>query len=286
MAPSDKVRGMSIDHWTGPWWDDYRPLLEQLAGAGMPGTQRLNELLPHGTVSGGGESLCFTPASSMPGVDYEKHIFKTGEVSTRENNRHDLFNALAWCRLPKLKAAMNALHHAHLGEQHGGRRGPQRDALTLLDESGAILISRERALLEALSERDWQRAFVELRQDWAANTRIVICGHAVLEKLLKPYKAITAHVLLMYIDSSPEYLREEGFVLRLDELLADRLRQGLCRSPADLSPLPLMGIPRWWPSPEQDAAFYGDPVVFRPPPAGSSAAPIGSLGAEPALGFS
>ena len=269
---------MSMDHWTGPWWDDYRPLLEQLGGAGMPGTQRLNELLPRGTVSGGGERLRFVPASRIPGVDYEKHIFETGEVSTREDNRHDLFNALAWCRLPKLKAVMNALHHAHLGEQYEGRRGPQRDALTLLDESGAIVISRERALLEALSERDWQRAFVELRQGWAANTRVVICGHALLEKLLTPYKAITAHVLLMHTDSSPARLHEEGFVVRLDERLADQLHQGLCRSPADLSPLPLMGMPRWWPVAEQDAAFYGDREVFRPPPAGCSPSPIGSLG--------
>jgi len=276
---------MSRDHWTDPWWDDYRPLLEQLGVAGIPGTQQLNEWLPCGTVSGGGKALRFVPAASIPDVDYEKHIFETGEVSTREDNRHDLFNALCWCRLPKLKAAMNALHHAHLGEQHGSRRGPQRDALTLLDESGAIVISRERALLEALSERDWRRAFVDLRQDWAANTRVVICGHGLLEKLLTPYRAVTAHALLMQIDLTSERLHEEGFVNRLDARLADQLHRGLCRSPADLSPLPLMGIPHWWPHGAQDAAFYNDRAVFRPPQPDASPAPIRSMGTLPASRF-
>lgn len=265
-----------MDRWREPWWHDYRPLLDRLGSPHTAGTERLNELLPPGAASGGGKPLRFVPAAELPGVGYEQRIFATGQVSTRANNWHDRFNALAWCRLPRLKAAMNALHYAHLDEEAAGRRGPRRDALTLLDESGAVVISRDRALLEALRLRDWRRAFVELRQAWVADTRTVICGHALLEKLLRPYKSITAHVLLMYIDSSPESLDTDGLLARLDETLAARLREGLCRSPAELSPLPLMGIPGWWPEGAQDSAFYADRTVFRLPPRVFLPAPIHS----------
>ena len=37
------------------------------------------------------------------------------------------------------------------------------------------------------------------------------------------------------------------------------------RAPADLAPLPLMGIPGWWTSGDQDDRFYADRAVFRPP---------------------
>jgi hypothetical protein len=260
-------RYRSSNGWNEPWWYGYRSLLGRLGDGGFPGPQRLNSLLPADVRSGGGKPLRFVPASSVPSVDYERHIFETGEVSTREDSWHDLFNALAWCRLPKLKAAMNALHHAHLHEDHGGCRGPQRDALTLLDESGAIVVGSERALLEALSRRDWKRAFVDLRPCWAGDTRAVICGHALLEKLLAPYKSVTAHILLLFVDSSAMSRSEESFWDWLDRALAAGLRTRLCRSPADLSPLPLMGIPHWRSPAVQDSAFYADVTVFRPPPA-------------------
>lgn len=268
--------------WNEPWWSDYRPMLAQLGEAHAAGLGWLNDLLPAGTVSGGNTSLRFVPASSLRGVDYERHIFETGDVSTREGNWHDLFNALVWCRLPRLKAAMNALHYAHLDEERAGRRGPQRDALTLLDESGAIVVSRDRALLEALSRRDWRRAFVDPGCVGSGDSRIVICGHALLEKLMSPYKSITAHVLLLHLDASAHAVQADAWLSCLDQRLADGLLDGLCRSPADLSPLPLMGIPRWWPAGGQDAAFYADTAVFRPPPSGLQPAPIRSLRAAPA----
>jgi len=253
------------DRWTEPWWDDYRALLARLDDSAMPSPEQLRALLPRDTVSGAGKPLRFVAAGHLPGVSYEQHIFETGEVSTREQHWHDLFNALVWCRLPRLKAAMNALHYAHLEEQADGRRGPQRDALTLLDESGAIVVSRSRAVLEALRRRDWQHAFVDLQKSWAGDSRVVICGHALLEKLLAPYPSITAHVLLVHSESYPPNPSPDSFLRWLDQVLAEWLHDGLCRKPADLSPLPLMGIPRWWTLGAQDAAFYADRAVFRPP---------------------
>jgi hypothetical protein len=239
-----------------------------------PGPEQLNEWLPPGTKSGGGKLLRFVPAGQIPGVDYERHIFETGEVSTREDSWHDLFNGLVWCVLPRLKGAMNAAHHAHLEEAHDGRRGARRDALTLLDESGALVVSCNPGLLAALAARDWRQAFLGLAGAWQHEVRTVICGHGLLEKLWTPYKSITAQVLLLYQDSAAAALWSDEFLSGLDASAARRLLGGLCQSPADLSPLPLMGIPGWWPEGDQDRSFYDDAAVFRAAPPDFRPAPV------------
>ena len=243
-------------------------------GKGTPSVEQLNALLPDGVVSGGGAPIRFRAAEEIPGVEYERHVFETGEVSTRTNDWHDMFNALAWCRWPRLKAALNAAHYRSLDEARGGRRGARRDALTLLDESGALVVSGDRDLLGALAARDWQRAFVGLRDAWA-RTRCLLCGHALLQKLRAPYKAITAHTLLLQVDGGAAHEWRESFLQTLDAWLAAALAAGeLCGSPADLSPLPLAGIPGWWAAGPQDAAFYADADVFRPAPAGHVTATV------------
>jgi hypothetical protein len=257
-----------------PYWSDYRDLLERLDRPGFPSAESLNRLLPAGAVSGGDQPIRFVPASRLPGVAYERHIYETGEVSTREDNRHDLFNALVWCRFPRLKASLNRLHYENLAREDKGCRGPQRDALTLLDESGAIVVSRDLALLEALAARDWALAFTALQETWQRDSRTVICGHALLEKLTAPYKSITAHALLLYVEPPGSFMQAGEFLERLDQGLGTALLRGLCKSPSNLSPLPLMGIPGWWAGGSQDSTFYDDPSVFRAAPADLSSAVI------------
>lgn len=257
----------------GPWLSGYEDLVDGLGGS-IPSIEQLNDLLPDGTVSGGGAAIRFRAAAEIPAVEYERHLYETGEVSTRANDWHDVFNALAWCRWPRLKAAMNAVHYRNLDEGRGGRRGTRRDALTLLDESGALVVSADRGLLEALAGRDWQRAFVGLRGAWPG-TRCLLCGHALLQKLRAPYKAITAHVLLLHMDDGTIDGWNAPIVQALDAWLAASLAAGeVCGSPAGLSPLPLAGIPGWWTSDPQDAAFYADAGVFRTAPEGRAGAPL------------
>jgi hypothetical protein len=48
----------------------------------------------------------------------------SGEVATRPDNRHDLFNALIWLAFPRSKAAMNRRHHeALLAGARAGNEG-------------------------------------------------------------------------------------------------------------------------------------------------------------------
>ena len=186
---------IDLDH---PCWVGYRVLFGRLNAEAFPSPGTLTRLLPAGTANCAGKPIRFRPAAELPGVAYEKHVYETGEVSTRENNWHDLFNALAWCRFPRLKAAMNALHYRHLEQEHDGRRGRQRDALTLFDESGVIVASPDTGLLEALARRDWNEAFVERREAWV-QSGVLVCGHAILEKFLQPYKALTAHSFQVHL---------------------------------------------------------------------------------------
>jgi hypothetical protein len=60
-------------------------------------------------------------------------------------------------------------------------------------DENAALIQLPDSIWEALNVRDWQTAFVELKPSWQA-AQVVIFGHAALEKLVKPYKAITVHL--------------------------------------------------------------------------------------------
>jgi hypothetical protein len=205
-----------------------------------------------------GQAIRFVPAAELSGVDYERHIFASGQVSTRADNWHDLFNALAWCRLPRLKAAMNALHIQNLDRAKGGRRGSQRDALTLFDESGVIISGPDIDTLQALARKDWKTAFVSRRESWGTGLQVLVCGHAILEKMLNPYKSPTAHALLLH---TPVLLSADD----LDRILASALQgQGWLDTPAGLSPLPVMGIPGWWQAGDQDENFYCDHKVFRP----------------------
>lgn len=214
----------------------------------------------------------FVPQSSLPsGTAYEQHIFTTGCVPTRDN-LHDFFNGLIWLRFPLTKRRLNQLQAQQIalsarplcdpqaastarGPLQIQVRGPVRDALTLFDENAALLQAPE-AIWQALLARDWLRLFGELRPLWA-EARLVLFGHALLEKLVTPYKSITAHV---YREPMPSVLGDD--LARWDAWLADRLvAHELASKP--FTPLPVLGVPGWWPA-NEDPAFHRDATVFRP----------------------
>lgn len=254
-----------------PCWAGYREILQGLELPRIPTAHALTALLPDGIVNRRGLPIRFVPASSLAVSDYEKQIFETGEVSTRENDWHDFFNALVWCRFPSLKAALNARHHQQLKSATCGQRGAVRDALTLLDESGVIVTGTDPVLLQALADKDWFNAFVAHREQWRSTTRVMVCGHAILEKFLNPYKSVTAHALLLHAPAPVH-------VGTLDAWLGEAVGNGeMLESPACLSPLPLMGIPGWWREGPQDEVFYNDQDVFRPDSGRRPAAPVHSL---------
>jgi hypothetical protein len=87
-------------------------------------------------------------------------------------------------------------------------------------------------------------------------------GHALLEKLVRPYKSITAHAWPVVMPAAFFALPHADRRAQLDKKVGLELQQGAL-SITRFTPLPVLGVPGWWPS--QDAEFYADATVFRPP---------------------
>ncbi len=212
------------------------------------------------SLSGLGEPLQFVPQELLPcGQPYETFIAQTGCVPTRDNF-HDRYNALMWLAAPKTKSLLNRLQHEEI-ERLGGfaKRGPVRDALTLWDENLAVVVAHERAdlLKDLLKAHDWQSLFLQNRFRWHADWQVRLFGHALMEKLQSPFKAITAHALV--IDSPTADWPAVDSILF--DWLSNKAQQAALTSKV-FSPLPVMGIPGWC-GENEAPGFYEDRHVFR-----------------------
>jgi hypothetical protein len=235
------VNAVAVTDPGRPWLAPLRPLLGQVLAAWQAGgsvAQALARSAP-GLAAGAPR---FVPQARLPaGEAYEAFIGRCGSVPTRDN-LHDFFNGLVWLTQPAIKRRLNRLQAAEIARAGvGAQRGALRDALTLFDENGALLDAPD-VLVAALRARDWHTLFISQRARWA-EARLLIVGHALLEKLATaPRKSLTAHVLL-------------GDPLALD---------AAAWAAKPFAPLPVLGVPGWWPG--NDApAFYADPAVFRRP---------------------
>jgi hypothetical protein len=232
-----------------PWLLPHVPLAERLLRARYSDSVAavLNAVRP--TPDG----VRFVEQAALPaGEAYEAFIHRTACVPTRDNV-HDLFNGMIWLSYPRTKQRLNELQAQQIA-LHGicGTRGPLRDALTLFDENAAIL-QAPAVLVDALRTRDWRALFVEHRAQWHS-ARLLVFGHALMEKLLQPRKSITAHVWTV------EALSDEAIASSLDP-------QRLTAKP--FLPLPVLGVPGWTRA-NEDPRFYDDADVFRPAPARST----------------
>ncbi len=232
--------------WAAPWLAPYRAVGEPLARqvqAGRPCAAVLD---------GAGAPVRFVPQAELPaGLAYEQFIFEQRRVPTRDG-LHDFFNGLAWLHFPQTKRRLNELQAAQIAADGVlPVRGPLRDAITVFDENAALLQAPE-MLWEALAERDWGCLFITLRPMWA-QARLTLFGHALLEKLVQPRKSITTHVYRVPLDLAPA---------ALDAWLAQDLQAPRLAAKPFL-PLPVLGVPGWWP-PNEAPAFYADTQVFRP----------------------
>lgn len=251
--------------WARPWFAPWRGAGEPAAAAVHAGARVCDALN-----AAAAAPVRFVPQDDLPaGQAYERHIFETATCPTREG-LHDFFNGLCWIAMPQSKRRLNALQAAEIARQGvGAVRGPVRDAITVFDENGALLAAPE-PLWDALLGRQWQRLFVELRPLWA-QARLVLFGHALLEKLVHPRKDMTAHVwrvpaplpLAQDAGAAAGTGAQDASPLRpWDEWLAAQLSAPLLAD-KPFTPLPVLGVPGWSPE-NSDPVFYEDPGVFRP----------------------
>lgn len=267
LSDARTVPGFADIDWSRTWFAPLAERGERWQAAALAGYPTyLSTLNAHARadprVTGRGKPLSFIAQDDLPaGASYEGHIAATGCVPTRYN-LHDFFNGAMWFQYPRIKAALNARQAAEIDALGiGPTRGAARDALTLFDENAILFACADASLAAALRAFDWCGLLVEHRIAWGRRCEARIFGHALLEKLVSPYKACTGHAWIVEVD--PAYFSSTDADRRsiLDREVSGQLRSEAISSRC-FTPLPVLGVPGWWP--ENDApSFYDDPQIFR-----------------------
>jgi len=250
------------------------------AGDAFPGVDELNAALTRSALrpcNVAGQPIRFVAADSSP-LSYEVRVYRRGEVETRPDNWHDLFNALVWMTFPRTKAALNALHVAHVDDRtRGAGRGPVRDAATQFDESGIVVLSADAELLDLLMRRCWKTLFWDRRADVITRMRFLVFGHGLYDALRTPFYRMCGRAAL--IEAAIEIIAGDvaGQCAHADGVLAQRFASGAYPRPRTLMALPLLGIPGVTKESECPA-YYEDREQFQPPPIGWDGAGPGGPG--------
>ncbi len=253
--------------WSRPWYDAVRPACEALGLESEAFVDAFNRQAARLALRNHrGLALRFVAQESLPdGTAYEEFISATGQVPTRDN-LHDFFNGLVWQTFPLIKRELNAVQAAQIAAAGGSKaRGPARDAATIFDENAALLVVRAssegRALVDELRAHCWDAALFEKRGMFGRDAQLWLFGHALMEKLVTPRKAITAHIRVVFAQDAFFTLDADARRGWIDATVAQLLRDEGLRT-SSFTPLPVLGVPGWWP--DQDHAFYMDTAVFRP----------------------
>lgn len=195
-------------------------------------------------------------------IAYERRIRERGEIATRVRDQHDLCNALAWLMFPRTKAALNAMHVADSGV--AGTRSRRRDAATLLDEFGVIVLCADPALLDLWRQHRWAELFDQRAAHVGRSMRIAVIGHGLMAALAQPFPALTAKALVLC--PAPCGSADEDTTAACDVHAAGWLAaHGATFAPASLLPLPIAAWPGW-DSLRRGGERFDDMNVFRPLP--------------------
>lgn len=256
-----------------PIFEPFWPLKEAIGKlANWPTCQHLNNLkqqISNEVITHSGFPVRFISEGDAANDDfaqqYEARVFLTGAVATRPENWHDLFNALVWLTFPHTKAALNQIHFqvlTHASQHKSSGRGMLRDAATLFDESGVIVLSSQIRLIELLRQHEWKEVFWWERNTVQTSLRFIIFGHALYEKALNPYIGMTGKSVFFQVEEA--FLRQPLCAQQhaIDQWLVDFLLHKLS-STADLSPIPILGYPGWHIA-NDSSEFYDNRTYFRP----------------------
>lgn len=253
-----------------PLYEPLRACAAMLGGAGWPDLAALQRMVDsRNVVTAGGKPLRLIEQAAKPRAledRYEARTYLRGELQVRPHDWHDLFNLLVWAAFPKAKSALNARHYHALLEQRARgelNRGPAQDALTLFDEGGIVVAASDASLLRDLRGFEWKRLFWHRRDEVRRGMGWYLFGHAIYEKALAPFDGITARGVLLEVDSGFSGLPLPAQIDALDARLAGEIADpGRFRETRELAPVPILGIPGWWPHNEHEA-YYDNINYFR-----------------------
>jgi hypothetical protein len=268
VAPDAVPPCFAVIDWSKPWFAQIATRGQRWQQAALTGYADLLAAMNADAAqmqqtTGRGQRLAFIAQDDLPaGAAYEAHIASTGCVPTR-HNLHDFFNGSMWFAFPRIKAALNARQSAELDMLGvGPTRGGVRDMLTLFDENALLFACADPSLSAALRGFDWQTLFVARRDAWGRGCEVRCFGHALLEKLIAPFRGCTGHAWIVDV---PVAYFEWDIAARnawLDEAVSAVLLGTDALTSRMFAPLPVLGIPGWWPD-NESPAFYDDTSVFR-----------------------
>lgn len=196
---------------------------------------------------------------SSQSSNYEKHIFATHTIPTRQSNWHDIFNFLCWLTFPNTKSHLNRWQCEQMSTRINQQRTPLENALTLFDENGIVLVSSDSELLSDVKQHRWHELFWQKREQLQHTFQCIVFGHSLHEKSLLPYIGMTGHAILLSVDSEYFELSQSAQLHFLDKALSIQRRFD---STKDLSPFPLLGMPGWHLE-NDDESFYLNQQYFR-----------------------
>ncbi|TAJ79100.1 MAG: DUF3025 domain-containing protein [Gallionellaceae bacterium] len=255
-----------------PLFEPLHAVLSHLEVGHFPALGELNALLamrPAITVQSGKRLRFVAQGLGKQAFEsqYEPRCYLSGEVQTRDNNLHDLFNALVWLTFPQGKAAINMRHYRALmaaSVDASSQRGAVRDMAALFDESGVIVASADAELSGLLRDFKWKELFWSRREDVTAAMGFYIFGHGLHEKAMQPYIGMTGQGLVLQVDAEFFNWPLPRKMQHLDERVAAYLDEpSNCQSTRELTPVPLLGIPGWS-SDNERAEYYENRNYFRP----------------------
>lgn len=245
----------------------------------FPSAQQLNRVVQRFQPKWQGPT--FKGQSAFPATEsryYETIIGEDNVVPTREDNWHDLFNALIWVQFPKAKSLLNALHIKDIANFGTNPRTARRNRITHFDECGVVLaieagdsfsktenVSKAELnqFLASLAMHEWHEVFIQQRDKWGKCVTPFIFGHANLEMMLSPFIGLTGKWLAVAVPSGFSKLDPWQQRSVLDNALVERIVQldNFQQAPI-LKPIPLLGVPGW--HQDQTLDFYNNKEYFRP----------------------
>ena len=267
-APDPVSQGFAAIDWSKPWFAQFAARGRRWQQAALSGYADLLATMNADAAqmqqtTGRDQRLAFIAQDDLPaGAAYEAHIASTGCVPTR-HNLHDFFNGSMWFAFPRIKAALNARQSTELDLLGvGPRRGGVRDMLTLFDENALLFACADPSLGAALRGFDWRTLFVARRAAWGRGCEVRCFGHALLEKLIAPFKGCTGHAWIVDVPAAYFEWDSAARDAWLDEAVAAALLGTDALTSRMFAPLPVLGIPGWWPD-NESPTFYDDTSVFR-----------------------
>ncbi len=246
--------------FTHPVFDDFSLFQPWLTSADWPTLDRMNAAMPVVDKRFVAQDMRLLEDA----LHYEVRIAERGAIATRAENWHDLFNAMIWCRYPTIKQAINARQRAHVAEMGPSQRNRAQYALTQFDEAGVIVQLRDPGLLALWDHHEWSGLFHQHASAWrSGDIRVVaVIGHALLEHALVPELLMVGKCLVIDSDANTD-TGADGCIAHIANAIADG---DALNDPLELRPLPLAGIPGWYPN--QDSEFFSKTECFQPLRAG------------------